>query len=61
MSMRAVPLETAAQLLTSLRRKQVSVEMLQSDIDAGAPLNPDGTFNLLDYAVWLISEMAHGD
>ena len=59
--MQALPLERAAQLLTTLRRKQVSVEMLQSDIDAGAPVNPDGTLNLLNYAAWIIQELAHGD
>ena len=57
--MQALPLETAAQLLTTLRRKQVSVEMLQSDIDAGAPVNRDGTLNLLNYAAWIIREISN--
>jgi hypothetical protein len=35
--------------------------MLQADIEAGAPTNPDGTINLVNYAVWLVGEMGHGD
>jgi hypothetical protein len=35
--------------------------MLQADIDAGAPTNADGTLNLVNYAAWLVGDMAHGD
>jgi len=39
--------------------------MIQTDIDDGAPLNADGTLNLVHYAAWLVKEMAtgktHGD
>jgi hypothetical protein len=38
----------------------VSVETLQDDIDDGAPVNADGTMNLMEYARWLIQEMLHG-
>ena len=34
--------------------------MLQADIDDGAPTNPDGTMNLVQYAAWLVKEMASG-
>ena len=34
-------------------RKQVG------DIDAGAPTNGDGTINLVQYAAWLVKEMAN--
>ena len=30
--------------------RPVTVEMLQADIDDGAPTNPDGTMNLVHYA-----------
>ena len=36
------------------------MEMLQADIDDGAPTNPDGTMNLVQYAAWLVKEMARG-
>ena len=31
----------------------ISVDMLQKDIDAGAPTNADGTINIIHYAAWL--------
>ncbi|MBI1374504.1 MAG: hypothetical protein GC159_17440 [Phycisphaera sp.] len=31
----------------------VSVDTIRSDIDAGAPINRDGTINLVYYAAWL--------
>jgi hypothetical protein len=33
--------------------KPVTIEMLLADIDDGAPVNHDGTINLLHYASWL--------
>jgi hypothetical protein len=47
-----------ARILTTLGAMPVSVEMLQADIAAGAPTNPDGTVNLVHYASWLVKEMA---
>jgi len=44
----------AARVLTASGTKPVTVEMLQADIDAGAPTNPDGTVNLIHYAAWLV-------
>ena len=41
--------EDAAQLLTSLGGKTVTVETIRADIDAGAPVNADDTVNLVDY------------
>ena len=31
---------------------------LRRDVEAGAPVNPDGTINLVHYAAWLVKEMA---
>ena len=47
-----------AKLLSRLSGKQVSEEMLQADIAAGAPANADGTVNLVHYAAWLVKEVA---
>ena len=52
----ALPLEEAARLLAALGKRPISVEMLRADIDAGAPLNTDGTLNLVAYAAWLVRE-----
>ncbi len=34
---------------------------LQADIDAGAPVNEDGTISLMAYAAWLVREISDGD
>lgn len=49
----ALRLEDLAKILTALGPKPVTVEMLQADIDAGAPKNRDGTVNLLHYGAWM--------
>jgi len=54
----ALPLADAARLLSAAAGQRVTVEMLQTDIDAGAPTNPDGTLNLVHYAAWLVREAA---
>lgn len=52
--------EQAARVLSTSGRKRVTVEMLQRDIEAGAPTNADGTINLVHYAAWLAREVASG-
>ncbi|MBI3465601.1 MAG: hypothetical protein HY000_21490 [Planctomycetes bacterium] len=51
----------AALLLARIAGQPVTVEMLQADINAGAPTNPDGTLNLVHYAAWLVKEMGRAD
>ena len=53
----ALRLEDLAQILSAMGPKPVTVEMLQADIDDGAPVNHDGTMHLLHYAAWLVREM----
>jgi hypothetical protein len=48
----------AARLLTAAGGQLVTAEMIQLDIDAGAPTNADGTMNLIHYAAWLVKEQA---
>ena len=43
-------LEQCAQTLSQ------EIEHLQEDIDAGFPLNEDGTMNVLSYGAWLLSQ-----
>jgi len=63
----ALLLDDAARLLTRSGGIPVTREMIQTDIDDGAPLNADGTLNLVHYAAWLVKDMAgaagktHGD
>ena len=48
----ALTIEKAAQALGAGR------ETLEADIAAGAPVNADGTLNLVHYAAWLVKELA---
>lgn len=57
----ALRLEDLARVLSALGPRPVTVEMLQSDLDAGALTNADGTINLVHYVAWLIKEMGSGD
>jgi len=48
-------------LATLLRRsgsRTISEEAIRRDIEKGAPANPDGTVNLINYTAWLIKESA---
>jgi hypothetical protein len=35
--------------------------MIRADLAAGAPVNTDGTINLVHYAAWLVKERSGGD
>jgi hypothetical protein len=48
----ALTIEKAAKALG------VGREILEADIAAGAPVNADGTVNLVHYAAWLVKELA---
>ena len=50
------PADVAA-LLSRVGGKPVTVEMVREDMAAGAPTNPDGTINLIQYAAWLVREV----
>lgn len=57
----SISIENAARLLTAVGGRPVTPEMLARDIEAGAPVNADGTINLIHYAAWLAKERARGD
>jgi hypothetical protein len=57
----ALRLADMARVLTASGPRLVTPEMLQADIDDGAPTNADGTLNLVHYAAWLVKEMASAD
>lgn len=54
----ALPIPLAAQLLSRAGGRIVTERMLRDDVDAGAPMNADGTINLVHYAAWLVKEMS---
>jgi hypothetical protein len=53
----ALTVADAAALLTKVGGKGITIGMLQADLAAGAPANPDGTINLVHYAAWLVREV----
>ena len=57
----ALRLADLARVLSASGSSPITVEMLQADIDAGAPVNSDGTVNLVHYAAYLVQEMSGGD
>ena len=57
----ALRLADVARILGALGPMPITVEMLQADIDQGAPVNANGTVNLVHFAAWLVKEMASGD
>ena len=54
----ALPITDAARLLSAAGGQQITVEMLEADVAAGAPTNADGTINLVHYAAWLVLDMS---
>lgn len=58
---KALSLADAAKLLSKAGGMQIGEAMLQSDANSGAPLNADGTINLVNYGAWLTKEAGCGD
>jgi len=67
MTTTAAPTPTAltvaqmAKVLSAAGGRRITEAMVHADLDAGAPVNPDGTMNLVHYTAWLAREMAHAD
>jgi hypothetical protein len=57
----ALNAEQLAKVLSTAGGRRITEEMIRADMDAGAPVNPDGTINLIHYTAWLVKEMAGGD
>ena len=57
---RALSVEDLARVLTSSGPDPVTVEMIQDDVADGAPTNPDGTIDLIQFAAWLLQEISRG-
>lgn len=57
----ALAIGDAAKVLSKAGGKLVTEAMLRQDIEAGAPVNADGTLNVIHYAAWLARELANAD
>lgn len=49
-----------AKLLSAGGGKKITPEEVQADLEAGAPVNANGTINLVHYTAWLLREMQTG-
>jgi hypothetical protein len=47
-----------AKLLTATSGTQITEEMIQEDVARGAPVRADDTIHVVEYAAWLLKEMA---
>ncbi len=53
--------EQAAKLLSAAFRERVEQEKIRLDLQNGAPVNVDGTINLVHYSAWQAKEMGRGE
>ena len=56
----ALALTDAARVFSAAAGATINVAMLEADVADGAPVNADGTLNLVHYAAWLVGEMGRG-
>ncbi len=52
----ALPKATLVEVLRRSGSRTASMERLEADIAAGAPVNEDGTVNIMKYAAWILKE-----
>ena len=45
-----------AQLLSTAGGVAITVAQIETDIEAGAPCNADGTLHLVHYTAWLVAQ-----
>lgn len=56
----ALTVAEVAKLLSAAGGKKVTPEQVQADLEAGAPVGPGGTLNLVHYTAWLLREVQTG-
>lgn len=56
-SVLALSVVTVVALLRKAGAQGLDEALVRADIAAGAPVNPDGTLNLVAYAAWLVREL----
>ena len=61
LSITCLTLADAARVLRKAGSRHITEARLRADVEAGAPVNTDGTLSLVSYAAWLVAEMSRGD
>jgi hypothetical protein len=54
----ALSVADAAKVVSKAAGRTITEAMVRADIEAGAPVNSDGTMNMIQYAAWLAKEKA---
>ena len=57
----ALPKELVVKALKLAGSRTASMESLEADIAAGAPVNDDGTMNIIAYGAWILKGNLNGD
>lgn len=60
LSLTALSVPDVVRLLVKSGARNINEEKVRSDIESGAPVNADGTMNVVHYTAWLAREVAHG-
>lgn len=53
----AIPADRVPEILHRAGARNADAETVEADVTAGAPVNADGTMNLIEYTAWHIREM----
>jgi hypothetical protein len=59
LTLTALAIDQAALVLRRSGSQRATVEAIRADIAAGAPINADGTLNLIAYGAWLVRALAN--
>ena len=54
-------IDQAAKVMAAAFKRRIEADKIRQDVEGGAPTNPDGTLNLVQYAAWLAKGMGRGD
>lgn len=57
----ALPKEKVVKALRLAGSRTMTLETLEADIASGAPVNEDGTVNIIAYGAWILRGNLNGD
>ena len=57
----AISKELLVRALKAAGSRTISLENLEDDIASGAPVNEDGTMNIIAYGAWILKGNLNGD
>lgn len=52
-SFKSLPKKAVVDIIRKMGAKNYTMEVLETDIKLGAPVNEDGTINMWNYSAWL--------